>query len=226
MYSVHIAVLSDDPFFCEGVLRVLGGDPPASISTHHGILPLHIRSDPSAIVILDARMKTALAECAEIAAHAGPPVILAGAPDDDHWAIEALGAGARGIITRSSPTEDVSRAIQIVRQDGIWARRRWLTAWLRQAAVQKMAARPNVRVIGRLSPREREVFHFAAMGAANKAVAERLSISEATVKVHLTHIFQKLGVKGRAELAAAYHGLITLDTAADRGRRFGDRRVS
>lgn len=51
------------------------------------------------------------------------------------------------------------------------------------------------------------MFHHAAMGAGNKQVAKQLAISESTVKVHLTHIFQKLGVSGRAQLAAAYHGL-------------------
>ncbi len=222
MSSLHIAVVSDDHFFCQGVLRVLGDGEAASLSTHHGVLPHHVRCDPSAIVILDARMKAALAECAGLTAHAGPPVILVGAPDDDEWALEALSAGVRGIVTRTAPAEDVPKAIHVVRQEGIWARRRWLTAWLRQAAVQRTAARPDARMVECLSPREREVFHFAAMGAGNKAVAERLAISEATVKVHLTHIFQKLGVTGRAELAAAYHGLIGVETAADGRRRLRD----
>jgi hypothetical protein len=44
----------------------------------------------------------------------------------------------------------------------------------------------------------------------NKELAVALSISEATIKVHLTHIFQKLGLRGRGELAAAYHGLLPL----------------
>ena len=53
-----------------------------------------------------------------------------------------------------------------------------------------------------------ESLRYAAAGLGNKEVASRLSISEATVKVHLTHIFQKLGLRGRGELAAAYHGLL------------------
>ena len=48
MSSLHIAVVSDDHFFCQGVLRVLGDDGAASISTHHGVLPQHVRCDPSA----------------------------------------------------------------------------------------------------------------------------------------------------------------------------------
>jgi len=68
-----------------------------------------------------------------------------------------------------------------------------------------------------LSSREKEVLRHAATGLSNKELAERLAISEATVKVHLTHIFQKLGVRGRAELAAVYHGLLTSASEAGGG---------
>jgi len=57
-----------------------------------------------------------------------------------------------------------------------------------------------------LSRREREIFRHAASGLANKELATQFAIEEATVKAHLTRIFQKLGVRGRAELAAVYHG--------------------
>ena len=56
----------------------------------------------------------------------------------------------------------------------------------------------------------REIFLLAATGLANKELASRFAIGEATVKAHLTRIFQKLGVRGRAELAAVYHGVVPM----------------
>jgi DNA-binding NarL/FixJ family response regulator len=136
-------------------------------------------------------------------------VILIGAPDDDEWAVAALGMGARGILTRSASRDDVLQAIAVVRGGGIWARRRWLNAYVQKDAVRlsEESVVGHIPSDARLSPREEEVFRHAASGAANKELAHRLAISEATVKVHLTRIFQKLGVNGRAELAAVYYGL-------------------
>jgi len=55
------------------------------------------------------------------------------------------------------------------------------------------------------------VLRHAAAGLANKELADRLAISEATVKAHLTRIFQKVGCHSRAELAAAFHGIAQFD---------------
>jgi DNA-binding NarL/FixJ family response regulator len=133
-------------------------------------------------------------------------VIFVGAPDDDAWATAVLSAGARGILTRTADRDDLIKAIEVVRDGGIWARRRWLNACVLHivgASKHQHAAQDTLEA--RLSRREREVLLHAATGVGNKELAERLSISEATVKVHLTHIFQKLGVPGRAALAATYH---------------------
>jgi DNA-binding NarL/FixJ family response regulator len=135
-----------------------------------------------------------------------PRVIFVDAPEDDRWAALALSAGARGIVTATSKREDVLPAIDVVCDGGIWARRRWLNACVLHivgASKHQHAAQDTLEA--RLSRREREVLLHAATGVGNKELAERLSISEATVKVHLTHIFQKLGVPGRAALAATYH---------------------
>jgi DNA-binding NarL/FixJ family response regulator len=147
---------------------------------------------------------------------ARPPVIFVGATDEDSWASQALGAGARGILTKSARPPEMVNAILAVHDGLIWAKRKVMVARIDQLSGLKVTRRAGEPIAGpRLSIREREVFLQAASGLGNKELADRLSISESTVKVHLTHIFQKLGVRGRAELAAAYHRVPFLDLVDD-----------
>jgi DNA-binding NarL/FixJ family response regulator len=100
------------------------------------------------------------------------------------------------------------KAIRVVRDGQIWARRQVLEARLERLSLSVAPAIAESGLEERLSQREQEVFRRAATGLSNKELADALVISEATVKAHLTSIFQKLGVRGRSELAAAYHGMI------------------
>ena len=128
--------------------------------------------------------------------------------DDEAWAVEALVAGARGVLSRDARSEELIKAIRLVHEGQIWARRQTIEAWAERIIVGAPGAVRIAALEQGLSSREKEVLRHAATGLSNKELAERLAISEATVKVHLTHIFQKLGVRGRAELAAVYHGLL------------------
>ena len=145
--------------------------------------------------------------CAALSAGSGVAMILVCAPDDDTWALEALRAGARGLLTKTTRAETLIEAIRIVNQGLMWVPWRLLVRSFDCLVATASDALPAEALLQHLSPREREVFRLAATGAGNKELAERLAISEATVKVHLTRIFQKLGLHRRAELAAAYHGL-------------------
>ncbi|HKC06767.1 MAG TPA: LuxR C-terminal-related transcriptional regulator [Methylomirabilota bacterium] len=72
----------------------------------------------------------------------------------------------------------------------------------------------------RLSPREQEIVHLTVGGLSNLEAANRLGITEATVEAHLTRIFQKLALRGRAQLTARYHGSVVAPTdGTDRARR-------
>ena len=64
--------------------------------------------------------------------------------------------------------------------------------------------------IARLTGREREVATLVCNGLSNKIVAQKLKVSEGTIKIHLHTIFQKLGVRGRSELAVALFGIINV----------------
>jgi DNA-binding CsgD family transcriptional regulator len=97
-----------------------------------------------------------------------------------------------------------------VSEGQVWARRGVL-ARMEHRSASSAAGRGGESMLDQhLSDREREVCRQAAMGLSNREMAKRLAISQATVKAHLTRIFQKLGVRGRTELAAAYHGMLPL----------------
>jgi DNA-binding NarL/FixJ family response regulator len=159
------------------------------------------------VLLIDSRLGNALAICADLGHHAALSVIFIDVPRDGGFAAEALTAGARGLVFEDEAPVEVLRAIRMVHLGGVWAPRNAVVAALRTSTHGERERRAAAArtLLERLSPREVEVMRYAAAGLATKELAERLSISRSTVKVHLTHIFQKLGVQGRVELAAAYH---------------------
>lgn len=206
---IAVAVLSDDGAYRDALVEILSRQAQFSTTAVSASAPLAFGPRDVDVLLLDARREDALPLCATLSREGRTRILMVGAPDDDLWAAQALDAGARGIFTRDGDAPDLVMAIQFVHEGLIWARRRVITARIDQLATTISAAARSVNALEeRLSMREREVFRYAATGLGNKQLARRLEISEATVKVHLTHIFQKLGVNGRAELAAAYHGIV------------------
>jgi DNA-binding NarL/FixJ family response regulator len=199
MGPVKIAVVSRDRLLCEGLCQILRGDPSFVV----------VRSEDGDHIEIDIRIVDVTGDAPFPGTgvyDASPPHIIAvNAPEDDAWAIDALNKGVRGILSAASGADELVKAIRVVHEGGLWAARRWLNAYVEK--MSRADANADHDLARRLSRREREVFRYAATGMGNKELANRLAISEATVKVHLTRIFQKLGVSGRAELAAAYHGL-------------------
>lgn len=201
--------MSDDGLFREGLVRLLTSEG-AFVSAEAGAAD---------VLLLDSRLDGALGRCAAIRRGDGPRVILVAVPADEEWTLEALGSGARGILPIQARIEDLLKAVRVVHEGQIWAPRRTIETWadrLAQGGVAREA--PRRALEEKLSERERDVFRHAAAGLANREMARRLAISEATVKVHLTRIFQKLGLRGRGELAAAYHGLLPPSVKTVRAR--------
>src|SRR5262245_10718909 len=195
--SIRVAIASDNRLLAVGLAQALSG---------HNDLLVSV-CDPSTDASLARVAGSHDAVLLDAATHDWPRlgvfpeggiVIFVGAPDDDAWAAAALRAGARGILTRNATPADVVGAIRVAHGGGIWACRRWLNDCVRHAvgdARRRLESRDIVDA--RLSRREREVLRHAATGVSNKELAARLEISEATVKVHLTRIFQKLGINSR-----------------------------
>jgi len=206
---IQVAVVSDDRLLCD-LLRVIGAASSFPMGNDHdaAVVRAALRAKPVDVLLMDSRVEGTLALCSALKRDRGPAVIFfMAARDDDAFAVAALAAGARGILARTCPAEDLAKAIRIVYEGQIWARRQVLEARVEQLSRAPSPTTFEPSLEGRLSQRENEVFRQAATGLSNKELAGALVISEATVKAHLTSIFQKLGLRGRAELAAAYHGL-------------------
>jgi len=210
MVVIRTAVISDDRLLREGLVRILSKEPSCSVVGQHDrpTFEAVLRAGHPRVLLLDSRMEGALGFCAALKREGGPAVILMAADEDEGFAMRALDAGARGMLAKTATPAELVKAIRVVSEGEIWARRHIIATRMERLAVNG-SKRPGESLAQELlSGREREVLLHAATGLSNKELAGRLAISEGTVKAHLTRIFQKLGVRGRAELAAAYHGII------------------
>ncbi len=125
--------------------------------------------------------------------------------------VEALKLGARGLVLKDISTELLFKGIRAVMGGEYWIDHEKLAALLDSLLAERTGS-GSERAPGNgscLSAREKQVVAAVAEGCTNKDIAERFSLSEETVKHHLTHIFAKLGMSNRLELAfyAIHHRL-------------------
>jgi len=141
-------------------------------------------------------------------------VLTNGGVKEDH--VEAVRQGCCGMVPRQTSTELLLKSIRKVYAGEFWLDRVTTAEVIRRLAkrstangtntASRLGVRENAAV---LSTREREIVMLVAQGFKNKEMAERMFISEQTVKNHLHNIFDKLGVSDRLELAlfAIHHNL-------------------
>lgn len=110
----------------------------------------------------------------------------------------ALSAGARGYLDFASPAETLKLAGESVQHGALWIPHEFLANLV--GALNKVLPAPTEDPFAELSEREQQVTRAVCRGLTNRAIAEELSISERTVKQHLTASFAKLGVKDRMQL--------------------------
>ena len=132
-------------------------------------------------------------------------VVLTAAISDEE-VVEAMRLGAHGVVLKESSPETLLECVRKVHSGEQWLDRESMARAFGRVMRRESAARAAARI---LTPRETEVAQMVAQGLRNKIIAERLSISEGTVKIHLHNIYEKVKVNGRLELVlwAQEHGL-------------------
>jgi DNA-binding NarL/FixJ family response regulator len=132
----------------------------------------------------------------------GTRVVVLTSFSDRNAIMDALDAGAIGYLLKDAEPEELVR--------GIRAAARGESPLDPKAARELLSARTERAPSAELSPREREVLVLLASGLPNKLIAQRLGISEKTVKAHLTNVFGRIGVTDRTQAAlwAQREGLV------------------
>jgi two-component system response regulator DegU len=211
--SVRVALLGgDSALFQSGLRRLLGSDPSFLVVAELTAPPIRdrLRSSLPHVLLVAAQAEGALEICRELRLNGVRPwVILAGADRDERWAVEALKTGARGILSKNATVESLLKAVRVVHQGEVWASKRVIALTVEELA--SCSVNPSVGKLAfreRLSGREQEIVQLIVGGLSNLEAANRLGITEATVKANLTRIFQKLGLRGRGQLAARYYGSV------------------
>ncbi len=125
-------------------------------------------------------------------------VIMLTMLDQEGYVYEAVKAGATGYLLKNTGLEELVKAIKEVHRGGATLHPEAQAQLLKEYVY---LAQSNRDTYG-LSERELEVLQLVGDGLSNKEIADRLFISIQTVKTHITHIFEKLGVKDRTEAVA------------------------
>ena len=130
-------------------------------------------------------------------------IVLAGAISEDlEWGL--LKAGVRGCCPNDLKPEDIKQVVLAVQQGELWIRRRLtsrLVDELGKTTSKNKAYRAKFGLLNQLTERELDVALRVSRGESNKQIAQSCSITERTVKAHLTEVYQKLGISDRLNLA-------------------------
>lgn len=217
--QIRVLIADDHPIVRDGLRRLLSLEDDIDVvgeaADGNQVLELVAQLEPD-IILLDLRMPNVdgLAALQNLQGSlARSRVIVLTASEDKNEFVQAMKLGCSGIVLKQTSPDLIVKSIRKVHAGEIWLDSHTTAAVMRQFATTTDMLGPSGPAKGRerspLSAREREIVAFVAQGYKNKEMAEKMFISEQTVKNHLHNIFDKLGVSDRLELAlyAIHKGL-------------------
>jgi DNA-binding NarL/FixJ family response regulator len=170
------------------------------------------------VVLMDIRMpvQDGIAATTQICATgiAGPRVLVLTTFDLDEYVYDALQAGASGFLLKDAPPQALFEAVRVVAAGDALLAPRITRRLIAEFARLRPPQRTRPEDLDALTRREIEILGLVAAGLSNHEIADRLVLSNETVKTHVSHILRKLGLRDRAQaVVAAYEsGLVVPGT--------------
>ena len=220
--DIRVVIADDQALVRAGLATLLDSQPGLSVVGQAGDGQQAValaRSVQPDIVLMDVRMPVLDGLAATRRILSGPPAPVAGHQvrviilttyDLDEYVYAALRAGACGFLLKHAPPEELLLGVRAAADGGALLSPAVTRRLLAEFTARRPAALPPPAELGRLTGREREVLDLVIRGRSNAEIADQLVVTPSTVKTHLGHILDKLGLRDRVQ-AVVYgyeHGLV------------------
>jgi DNA-binding NarL/FixJ family response regulator len=202
--SARVVIADEQPLMLEGLAQVLRSFPMATVercTTGAELFTAIFAGEPD-LAIADIRLSdpdglTVLREVRRRGLQI--PFMLVSGGLSDSEVLEGLQLGIRGLVPKNAPIDEIERCVRTVLSGGTSLDQSLVGRAMEALQTRETALR---EISGLLTGREMQVLQLSVAGARTREAAERLAVSEGTLKVHLHHIYQKLNVTGRDGLIA------------------------
>jgi DNA-binding NarL/FixJ family response regulator len=204
MTTIQVVLVDDERLIRDGLRKILSIEPDMTVvgEASNGMEAIQIvtATQPD-VVVMDVKMPVLDGVAATRRLHAQHPesrILMLTTFDTDKYVFEGLRAGATGYLLKDAPAEQIVAGIRATAR-GESSLQPSVAARVVAEFVRCPPSSPAAGEISEpLSPREREILHLVARGLSNRNIADRLIITEHTVKRHMTNILAKLAVDDRA----------------------------
>jgi DNA-binding NarL/FixJ family response regulator len=221
MTTHHVIIADDHPLFRDALKQTLGSALPGAAITEVGsvekLLEALTQNAAADLVLLDLKMpgEKGAASLSGLTGlmylrsqHPDIPVVVVSASDNASMIRRCLNLGAAGFISKSTAVDQIRTAVKTVLDGGVWFPDEVQTGG--NDELGELSAR-----LATLTPQQVRVLSMLGQGLLNKQIAFELSVSEATVKAHVSAILQKLGVDSRTQAVIAVNRIAAVDGHGD-----------
>jgi len=216
--KIRVVIADDQSMVRAGFRMLLSGEQDIEVvaEARDGLeaVAAAARFDPT-VVLMDIRMPELdglEATRRIIAANQGARILILTTFDLDEYVYEALSSGASGFVLKDDPPEQLIAAVRTIAAGDALLSPAVTKRVIKRFTRIPRPARP--KEMDELTAREQEILRLIASGLSNAEIGERLYIGETTVKTHVTHVLQKLGLRDRVQAVVLAHQTGLLETSA------------